>query len=163
MATVPLNGNLRAAAPAGAKSALAGGSWRGTPEIYFSKAIDNSRLVRQTDPKRRREMAAFVGALALLFALSMVYAWQHFSAIEYGYRIEKLRSERETLLEENRQLKLQEASLRDPERIDQLAQKMGLKSPSAGQVMRMEPGESADNSAPVMARVAAVSVISAAR
>jgi cell division protein FtsL len=149
MATASINGNQRA--------------WRGTPEIYFSKAIDNSRLVRQTDPKRRREMAAFVGALALLFALFMVYAWQHFSAIEYGYRIEKLRSERETLVEENRELKLQEASLRDPERIDQLAQKMGLKSPEAGQVMRMEPGESGDNSAPVMARVAAVSVISASR
>jgi cell division protein FtsL len=163
MATAALNGNQRPSAPASGKRALAGGPWRGTPEIFFSKAIDNSRLVRQTDPKRRREMAAFVGALALLFALFMVYAWQHFSAIEYGYRIEKLRSEREALMEENRQLKLQEASLRDPERIDQLAQKMGLKSPEAGQVMRMEPGDAGDNSAPVMARVAAVSVISAAR
>ena len=61
----------------------------------------------------------------------------------------------------HRQLKLLEAQLRNPERIDGLAQKMGLKSPDAGQVMRMEPSESNDNSAPVMARVAAVSVISA--
>ena len=30
--------------------------WTGTPEIYFSKAIDNSRLVKVEDPRRNREM-----------------------------------------------------------------------------------------------------------
>lgn len=169
MATVvlPLQQDCLPASPASERPAPAlngnGRAWRGTPEIYFPKAIDNSRLVRQMDPARRREMAAFVGALALLFALFMVYALQHFKAIEYGYRIEALRSQREALIEDNRQLKLNEASLRDPERINELAQKMGLQSPQAGQVMRMEASDAGDNSAPVMARAAAISVISATR
>ena len=38
--------------------------WTGTPEIYFSKAIDNSRLVKVEDPRRNREMKQFGTALA---------------------------------------------------------------------------------------------------
>jgi len=35
-------------------------------------------------------------------------------------------------------LRLEEASLRDPERIDRMARELGLQSPQAGQVMRMD-------------------------
>ena len=36
----------------------------GTPEIYFAKAIDNSRLVKVEDPGHNREMKQFGTALA---------------------------------------------------------------------------------------------------
>ncbi len=45
------------------------GMFIGTPEIYFSKRIDNSRVVMVTDPKRRREMVTFGIMLAVLFLL----------------------------------------------------------------------------------------------
>ena len=67
--------------------------WTGTPEIYFSKAIDNSRLVKVEDPRRNREMKQFGTALACLFLLVFTYAWQHFKAIEYGYQIESAKRE----------------------------------------------------------------------
>src|ERR1035441_7485269 len=91
--------------------------WLGTPEIYFRKTIDNSRLVKVEDPRRAREMKYFGLALCCLFLLVMGYALQHFRAIEYGYKIETLRSQRSDLVEMNRALRLEEASLRDPERI----------------------------------------------
>ena len=133
-------------------------SWSGTPEVYFTKAIDNSRLVRVTDTKRSREMTQFACALALLFLLVMIYAWQHFSAIEYGYRIEAMKSQRESMVETNRALRLEEASFRDPQRIDMLARGMGLQTPKAGQVVRIDPSTK-DPGVPVMAR-ADVAVIS---
>ena len=34
------------------------GMFIGTPEIYFAKRIDNTRVVRVVDPKRRRELAS---------------------------------------------------------------------------------------------------------
>jgi cell division protein FtsL len=133
--------------------------WLGTPEIYFRKTIDNSRLVKVEDPRRAREMKFFGLALCFLFLLVMGYALQHFRAIEYGYRIESLRSQRDDLTEMNRALRLEEASLRDPERIDQTARKLGLQPPQPGQVIRIDAG--GDTAAPVMASVTPVAVISA--
>jgi cell division protein FtsL len=133
--------------------------WLGTPEIYFRKPIDNSRLVKVEDPRRAREMKYFGIALCCLFLLVMGYALQHFRAIEYGYQIESLRGQRDGLLEMNRALRLEEASLRDPERIDVMARKLGLQSPQPGQVMRLDV--STDTSNPVMASVTPISVVSA--
>jgi cell division protein FtsL len=132
--------------------------WLGTPEIYFRKRIDNSRLVKVEDPRREREMRMFGIALCILFALVMGYAWQHFRAIEYGYRIESLRAQRDGLVGMNQALRLEEASLRDPERIDAMARKLGMQAPDPGQVVRMD--DSSDLSAPVMASAAPVSVVS---
>jgi len=133
--------------------------WIGTPEIYFAKTIDNSRLVKVEDPRRGREMRQFGIAMTCLFLLVMTYAWQHFKAIEYGYQIESLKMQRDSIAEMNRELHLEEASLRDPERIDLMARKLGLQSPQAGQVMHLDA--SSDGGAPIMAGMTAVSVISA--
>src|ERR1700745_366178 len=99
--------------------------WIGTPEIYFAKAIDNSRLVKVEDPRRSREMRQFGIALGCLFLLVFTYAWQHFKAIEYGYLIESSKREFSEKTELNRALRLEDASLRDPERIDLLARRIG--------------------------------------
>jgi len=77
-------------------------SWTGTPEIYFSRPIDNSRLIKVENPQKSREMKQFGIALASLFLLVMTFAWQHFKAIEYGYKIETLRMQRDGLVEMNR-------------------------------------------------------------
>ena len=132
--------------------------WTGTPEIYFSKTIDNSRLVRVEDPRRNREMKQFCTAMAFLFLLVFTYAWQHFKAIEYGYQIESAKRELASITEMNRALRLEDASLRDPERIDLLARRMGLVPPEPGQVIRME-GSSAEAQGPVMASNAPVLVV----
>jgi hypothetical protein len=129
----------------------------GTPEIYFAKAIDNSRLVKVEDPGRNREMKQFGTALACLFLLVFTYAWQHFRAIEYGYQIESAKRELNNLSEMNRALRLEDASLRDPERIDVLARRMGLVPSEPGQVIRMD--SAADSSAPVMASVQPVALM----
>jgi cell division protein FtsL len=126
---------------------------RGTPEIYFTKAIDNSRLVRVADPRRAREMMQFAAACALLFVFAILYAWQHFSAIEYGYRIESSHAQVQALTEENNQLRLEQAALRNPQRIDQLARQMGMIAPQVGQVVGLEPPDAAG---PQLARANAV-------
>ena len=129
-----------------------------TPEFYFQKTIDNSRLVKVSDPQRRREIRIFSAAVAALFMVMMFYAWQHFSSIEYGYRIEAQKAERERLVEVNRTLTLEAASLRDPGRIDALARKMGLESTQPGQVIRLNPEEVG---APIVAQATTVAVITA--
>jgi len=151
---------MAAAAQIPASSSRRVPCWTGTPEVYFARGIDNSRLVKVEDPRRGREMKQFAGALCCLFLLVMTYAFQHFKAIEYGYKIQILKSQRNALSELNRDLRLEEASLQDPQRIDVLARKMGLESPQAGQVIHMDSA-SPDSAAPVMASVTPISVISA--
>jgi len=132
--------------------------WNGTPEVYFAKPIDNSRLVKLEDPKRSREMRQFGVALGCLFLLVMTYTWQHFKAVEYGYKVESMKAQRDGLLEENRALRLEDASLRAPDRIDRLARDFGMQPPQAGQIIRMDSA-AGETSTPVMAS-ASVSLIS---
>ena len=135
------------------------GMFIGTPEIYFSKRIDNSRVVMVTDPKRRREMATFGVMLGVLFLFVMAFLWQHFSAIEYGYKIEQLKAQRDAIAETNRTLSLEEASLKDLSRIDRLARQMGMQRPEEGQWQSMDAG-TVDAATPVMAKANGIMVVS---
>jgi cell division protein FtsL len=109
-----------------------------TPEMFFAKYIDNTRLVKADDPERRKEMVSFTVVMTVFFMLTMVYVWQHFSAIEVGYNVEAQKHQVELLREENRQLLLTEAELSDPGRIDTLAKQLGLQQPLPGQVVRQD-------------------------
>jgi len=121
-----------------------------TPEFYFARHFDNSRLVKAPDPVRVREMRVFSAAVAVLFSLIMVYGLQHFYAIEGGYRVESERQTLEQLREQNRQLKLAEAQLSQPARIDALARQYGLGEPQPGQVVH--PNANPNSGPPALAQ-----------
>jgi cell division protein FtsL len=122
-----------------------------TPEFYFTKHFDNSRLVKAPDPVRVREMRVFTAAVTVLFSLIMIYGLQHFSAIERSYRVEAEKQQVDQLREENRQLRLSEAQLTQPGRIDSKARELGLAAPQPGQVVH--PSARIDASAPALAQV----------
>ncbi|WP_263383931.1 FtsB/FtsL family cell division protein [Granulicella arctica] len=124
-------------------------------EVFFAKHIDNSRIVKANDPERQREMRSFTMAMSVLFMLVMVYVWQHFTAIEVGYHVESQKVQVEQLREQNRELRLSEAQLTDPGRIDRMAKQLGLDAPEPGQVVRPD---GSDGSAPVMAQASAPTV-----
>jgi cell division protein FtsL len=121
-----------------------------TPEVFYAKRLDNSRLVKAADPVRVREMRTFTAAMTVLFVIVMFYGLQHFSAIEYGYKVEAQKQQRTMLEEQNRELRLTEAQLCDPHRIDQMARKLGLGAPRPGQVVRGD--NELDPNAPVIAQ-----------
>ena len=122
-----------------------------TPEFYIAKHFDNSRLVKAPDPVRVREMRLFSAAIAVLFTLVMVYGLQHFYAIEGGYRVVAEKQAVDQLREENRQLRLTEAQLTQPGRIDQMARQLGLAEPLPGQIIH--PNTRPDAGTPAIAQV----------
>ena len=122
-----------------------------TLEIFFTKHIDNSRIVKADDPDRRREMRIFSAVMTVLFLFVMVYVWQHFSAIEVGYKIEAQKSQMTQLREQNRQLQLTEAQLTEPGRIDKIARQLGMNAPQPGQVIRNDGVTGMEENAPVLA------------
>ncbi len=121
-----------------------------TPEFYFAKHFDNTRLVKAPDPARVREMRVFTAAVTLLFSLIMIYGLQHFSAIENSYRVESEKQAVDQLREDNRQLRLAEAQLSQPSRIDGMARELGLAEPQPGQVIH--PPARVETSAPTLAQ-----------
>ncbi len=122
-----------------------------TPEFHFAHHIDNSRLVKAPDPVRVREMRLFSAAICVLFSLVMVYGLQHFYAIEGSYRVESEKQTLNQLREDNRQLRLAQAELTQPGRIDMMARQFGLAAPQPGQVIHADTRP--DSSAPVVAQL----------
>lgn len=123
-----------------------------TPEINFTRHYDNTRLVKASDPVRVRQMRTFAAAVTLLFSLVMVYGLQHFSAIEGSYRLEAAKQTRDQLREENRKLRLSEAELEQPGRIDTLARQMGFTTPQPGQIVHPNAVMPSDTSTPTLAQ-----------
>jgi len=123
-----------------------------TPEFFFAKSFDNSRLMKAADPVRLREMRVFCAAVAVLFSLVMFYGLQHFYAIESSYRVESEKQVLDQLREENRQLRLSEAELTEPGRIDRIVRSYGMDEPQGGQVIFSDTRP--DSGAPTLAQVA---------
>ncbi len=100
----------------------------------------NPYIRRERDPRAlRRQMILLVGCL--LLALGFVVAVrQQIVALDYGYKTEALRRERERLLEEQRRLMLALEERSSPARLEQAARELGLHPTRAGQI-EMAPAE----------------------
>jgi cell division protein FtsL len=108
-------------------------------DVYFyCKKIDNSRLVRESDPQTRGACWSAIGAaFAVLLLLTGVLAPTAANTVA-GSRLEDLRAEERRLKEERRGLELQEAALLSPERLEQYAKERDLSPPSPNQVVRLD-------------------------
>src|SRR5262249_55837774 len=107
-------------------------------EVHLEKRIVNNNVIREADAKSRRDYIV-VTVLAAMFLLGLfIYAWQHYQWIQYGYRIEEAQKKKEQLVEQRRQLQLERAALRDPQRIDKIARRdLHMVVPEPGQLVTL--------------------------
>jgi hypothetical protein len=114
-------------------------------DVYFyCKRIDNSRLVRQADPQTKGQCWSAIGAACVLAVLSGSVMAPKVASVIAGYKVQELRQEKSELLEQRRNLDVEEATLLSPGRLDLLAQKQKLDRPTAGQLVHLQPrGEGA--------------------
>lgn len=105
-------------------------------EVHLEKRIINKNVIREADSKGHRDYIV-VTALAAMFLFGLfVYGWQHYQWIQYGYRIEEAQKKKDQLAEIGRQLRLERASLRSPQRIDSIARgELGMVVPAPGQLV----------------------------
>ena len=94
----------------------------------------NSKIHRDRDVRALSRLALLLFSGLILASGFVFAAQQHFAAIEYGYRSEGLRRERERLLEEKQQLMLKREQAFAPARLAIEARELGLKPPVASQV-----------------------------
>ncbi|HEV2444916.1 MAG TPA: hypothetical protein VGS58_03305 [Candidatus Sulfopaludibacter sp.] len=106
--------------------------------FFFSKKIDNSRLVRATDPKARGACWSAIGAACLAVGLLTGVLAPSVASTLAGYKLQSLRAEERRLIDERRTLELQEAELLSPARLEKLADDQHLVTPQSGQVVRLD-------------------------
>jgi hypothetical protein len=94
----------------------------------------NSQIHRDRDVRALSRLALLL-ICGLVLAGGFVFAaQQHFAAIDYGYKSEGLRRERERLLEEKQHLMLKKEQAFAPARLAMQARELGLKPLLASQV-----------------------------
>ena len=106
--------------------------------FFYCKKIDNTRLVRESDPRARHDCWGAIGAACVILALLTGVAAPSVTNTMAGYKVESLRAEQRRLLDERRTLELEEAELLSPERLEQLARQQNLVTPQSGQVVHLE-------------------------
>jgi len=106
--------------------------------FFYCKKIDNSRLVREADPKSGGACWSAIGAACLLLVLLTGVLAPSVAGTLAGYKLEALKAEERRLLDERRTLELREAELLSPERLEELAARQNLVTPKSGQVVRLD-------------------------
>lgn len=95
---------------------------------------------RNSPIQRERDFSA-LSRLGLLLFLGLALtggflfaAWQHFKAIDHGYKIEALRHEQQQLQAEQKRLELAIEKASSPATLEPVARQLGLQPVAPGQV-----------------------------
>jgi cell division protein FtsL len=107
---------------------------RRVPQSY-----PNTRVRRTPDPRAtRRQKLLLAGCLALAFGFVFAVR-QQIMAVEYGYKTEALRHERERLMDEQRRLLLAVEENSSPAQLEQAARELGMQPATSAQIEAAAP------------------------
>jgi cell division protein FtsL len=107
--------------------------------VLLGKPIDNSRVVRQVDPRSRSEIWLLIVLVALLAAGLFLYAWPAIEIRRSRQESVELYRQKEKLLEQKRKLQLERAALENLRRVETIAAKdLGLAPPRPEQSVVVE-------------------------
>lgn len=108
-------------------------------DIYFHvKHIDNSRLVRQADPRTGGVCWKLIGSVAAAALLLIGVLLPSAYGLLAGYQIQSLKDESKRLANEQASLELEEAKLLSPERMEQLAREQQFVDPEPQKVVYLD-------------------------
>ncbi|HSW51387.1 MAG TPA: hypothetical protein VLH09_14475 [Bryobacteraceae bacterium] len=109
-------------------------------EIYFfRKAINNTGVVRQSDPQSRARCWRWIATTAAGTLLLAGLLWPSLYGMVAGYQIEALKVRQQRLIAERSELELQEARLLSPEKLEELARAQDFVDPAPAQVVHLGP------------------------
>lgn len=117
-------------------------------EFQTVKRIDNSRLVRNFEPAKMRNLCKSMGLGAVVAVFCLLYVFQHFRCIDLSFQLEALKAQEMKAAALNSELELEIAGLENPMRIDVIARRqLGLTEPLPTQVQEYEAPAGAEEAA----------------
>ncbi|GAC1700987.1 MAG: hypothetical protein NVS9B4_03490 [Candidatus Acidiferrum sp.] len=121
---------------------------KAAPEFHTVKRIDNTRLMRHTEPAKMRHLYRVVALGGLIAACFMLYIYQHFRCIDLSFQLETVKAQQLEAASLNSSLKLEIAGLSDPKRIDMIARRqLGLTETLPAQLREYEAPTGAEMAA----------------
>ena len=111
----------------------------GNQRLHVPKTIDNSQIVREVDPRSSRDLWLLLLLVATLAGGMVFYAWPHFELRQTALAKQRMERTKERLLEQNRKLRLEKATLESLRRIESIAVRdLGLRAPRPEQLVVVE-------------------------
>ncbi len=106
--------------------------------LFYVKRIDNTGVVRASDPAARgicwKLIGSMVGAAVLLIGVMLPSAY----GLMAGYQIQSLRQESQRMAAEQASLELHEAQLLSPARMEELAREQQFTDPAPQKVVYLD-------------------------
>jgi cell division protein FtsL len=100
------------------------------------KAVKAKQPDRVTKRKSQRHLLAMGALVFCLFLLALVHVWLRLQVVHMGYVLSTTTKLQGQLEQENRELKVELASLTSPDRLEAMARRrLGLMPPEKGQVI----------------------------
>lgn len=121
-----------------------------TPYLLPRQA-HNRTLVRQRKLRHWRELVRVALAILVVGVALLGYTWLHLESLGSGYRVEGLEQRLHELARRERHLRLEEAYLSSPQRVETRASKeLGMRPPELGQLLfsGVENGDARTSVAP---------------
>lgn len=111
----------------------------------LSKVNVLKRTLTSQDVRLKRDvkdLSFFYGAVTAAFmfiGVLFIYLWCRLVVVNTGYEISKANSARDSLIEDNRRLRIELVALKSPERIERIArEELKLARPQAGQTISIQ-------------------------
>jgi len=99
--------------------------------LHAVRGWRNLPLVREHDVPKTRRMLAWMGGVLVSLTPFVFYLWQQIDYVHVRYRIEELRAQHARLLEAERRLCMERATLEALPRVEAWAKQEGLQNSGA--------------------------------
>jgi hypothetical protein len=97
------------------------------------KRVENTRVSRERDGRRGRELASLIGAVLPIALALLAYTGLHLQTVQTGYAVDRDRRAVTRLLEERQKLLVRLAAATSPARTSKFAASAGFVPPRTGQ------------------------------
>jgi cell division protein FtsL len=112
--------------------------------------VDNSQIVREVDPRSFRDLVSQLVLVAVLVVGLVLYAWPHLQVRQTSVQTERMNREKERLIEQNRKLRLERATLQNLHRVETIAtRELGMSTPPPEKVIVVARPEAVPDAARV--------------
>lgn len=115
-------------------------------------ASRNYGIKRQTDRRHLADLLGITFSVLMIGGVLLFYAWIRSQIVEIGYEEQRLQAEEKAILRDQTNLVLEEETLKNPGRIDDIARNMlGMTLVRANQLVAPQTMDSQANGSTVLA------------